>query len=96
MPRNLKKNPLLIIEAVAGVRKNRWGKEVGTLFDLGLEGMRRTTFFFLAADASVREDRVCGDVWLAENDILRDDIRMLHEGDEVVNRGMEGDVGDKG
>lgn len=81
---------------MADERKNRWGEEVGIVFDLGLKGMRGISFFFLAADASFREDRVCGDVWLAENDVLRDDIRMLYRGDKVVNRGMEGDVGDGG
>lgn len=84
VPRNLKNNPLLITEAATGVRKNRWGKEAGTVFGLRLEGMRGISFFFLASEASIREDRVCGDVWLAENDVLRDDIRMLHGGDEVV------------
>lgn len=84
VPRNLKKSTLLITEAVTGVRKNRWGKEAGTVFGLRLEGMRGISFFFLASEASIREDRVCGDVWLAENDVLRDDIRMLHGGDEEV------------
>ena len=41
-------------------------------------------FLFLAGEASTREDQVCGDVWLAENDVLREDIRLLHGGGEMV------------
>ena len=84
VPRRLANKPLLIIEAALGVRKNRWGKEAGTVFGLRLEGMRAIAFFFLAGEASIREDRVCGDIWLAENDGLREDIRLLHGGDEIV------------
>lgn len=84
VPRNLVRNPLLITEAVTGVRKNRWGKEAGAVFGLKLEGMRAISFFFLAGEACTREDRMCGNVWLAENDLLRGDIRMLHGGDEII------------
>ena len=84
VPRRLANKPLLIIEAVPGVRKNRWGKEVGTVLGLKLEGMKAIAFLFLAGEASIREDRVCGDVWLAENDLLRQDLRLLHGGDEMV------------
>ena len=84
VPRNLAREPLRIIEAVTGVRRNRWGKETGAVFGLKLEGMRTISFFFLAGEAFVREDRICGDVWLAENDVLREDTRMLHGGDEMV------------
>lgn len=38
VPRDITKKPLLITEAVTGVRKNRWGKEAGTVFGLGLAG----------------------------------------------------------
>ena len=96
VPRRLANKPLLVIEAVPGVRKNRWGKEAGTVLGLKLEGMGKIAFFFAAGEASIREDRVCGDVWLAENDVLREDIRLLHGGDEMVlqeggDRRMEGD-----
>ena len=84
VPRQLVKKPVLITKAVTGVRKNRWGKEAGTVLGLKLEGMRAIAFFFLGGEASIREDRVCGDVWLAENDVLREDIRLLHGGDEMV------------
>ena len=86
VPRNLAKKPLLITEAATGVRKNRWGKEAGQVFGLKLQGMRAISFFFLAGEASsIREDRMCGDVWLAaENDVLREDVRTLHGGDEMV------------
>lgn len=84
VPKNLKKNPLLITEAATGLRKNRWGKVAGMVFGLRLEGMRGISFFFLASEASIREDRVCGNVWLADDDVLGDDIGMLHGGDEVV------------
>ncbi|KAL9134896.1 MAG: hypothetical protein Q9175_003918 [Cornicularia normoerica] len=84
VPRHLVKKPLLITEAVTGKRKNRWGKEAGSVFGLKLEGMRAISFFFLAGEASIREDRICGDVWLAENDVLREDIRILHGGYEMV------------
>ena len=84
VPRQLAKKPLLIIEAVTGVRKNRWGKEARAVLGLRLEGMRTTSFFFLADEGSIREDRVCGDVWLEVNDTLREDIGILHGGDEVV------------
>lgn len=84
VPRNLVKQPLLIIEAVTGVRKNRWGKEAGVVFGLKLKGMRVISFVSLASEASVREDRMCGDVWLEENEVLREDIRRLHGGDEMV------------
>ena len=84
VPRRLANKPLLVIEAVPGVRKNRWGKEAGTVLGLKLEGMRAIAFLFLAGDASIREDRVCGDVWLAENDELREDTRLLHGGGEMV------------
>ena len=84
VPRRLASNPLLIIEAVLGVRKNRWGKEAGIVLGLKMEGMRAIAFLFLAGESSIREDRVCGDVWLAENDVLRKDIRLLHGGDEMV------------
>lgn len=84
VPRNLAKKPLLITGAATGVRKNRWGKEAGTVFGLKLEGMRAISFFFLAGEPSIREDRICGDVWLAENDVLREDFRMLHGGDEMA------------
>lgn len=84
VPRNLAKKPLLITEAVTGVRKNRRGQEAGTVFGLKLQGMRAMSFLFLANDVFIREDRMCGDVWLAQNHILRDDIRMLHGGDEVA------------
>lgn len=82
VPRDLAKKPLLITDAVNGVRKNRRGKEAGTVFGLRLEGMRAISFLFLAGDVFLREDRMCGDVWLAENDILREDVRTLHGGDE--------------
>lgn len=84
VPRDLAKKPLLITDAVNGVRKNRRGKEAGTVFGLRLEGMRAISFFFLAGDVFLREDRMCGDVWLAENDVLREDVRMLHGGDEMA------------
>ena len=84
VPRQLVKKPVLITKAVTGVRKNRWGKEAGLVLGLKLEGMRAIAFFFLGGEASIREDRVCGDVWLAENDVLREDIRLLHGGDEMV------------
>ena len=83
VPRNLAINPLLIIEAVVGVRKNRWGEEAGSVFGLKLEGMKAISFFFLAGEASSREDRICGDVWLEDNKLLREDTRMLHGGDEI-------------
>ncbi|KAF6220069.1 hypothetical protein HO133_010827 [Letharia lupina] len=84
VPRDLVKKPLLITEAVIGVRKNRWGKEAGTVFGLKLEGMRAISFLFLAGKASAREDRIHGDLWLAENDVLREDISMLRGGDETM------------
>lgn len=84
VPRNLTNDPRLIIEAVTGVRKNRWGTEAGSVFGLKLEGMKATSFFFLACEASSREDRICGDVWLEDNKLLREDTRMLHGGDETV------------
>ena len=84
VPRDLVKKPLLITEAVKGVRKNRWGKEAGTVFGVKLEGMRAISFLFLAGKASAREDRIRGDLWLAENDVLREDISMLHGGDETM------------
>ena len=84
VPRNLTNNPLLIIEAVIGVRKNRWGEEAGSVLGLRLEGMKDISFFFLAGEASSREDRICGDVWLEENSVLREDTRLLHGGDEMV------------
>ncbi len=82
VPRNLTKNPLTIIEAAMGVRKDRWGKEAGIVLGLRLEGMRTISFLFLACEASIREDRICGDIWLADDVVLREDIRMLHGGDE--------------
>lgn len=84
VPRDLVTKPLLITEAVMGVRKDRWGKEAGTVFGLKLEGMRAISFFFLAGEVFVREDRTCGDVWLAGNDVLREDLGLLHGGDEMV------------
>lgn len=84
VPRNLREKPLLIIEAVTGLRKNRWGKEAGNVFGLKLEGMRAISFLFLAGKTSIREDRIRGDVWLAENDVLREDIRMLHGGNVMM------------
>lgn len=84
LPRRLTNKPLLIIEAVTGVRKNRWGKEAGTVLGLRLEGMRAIGFLFLGSESLIREDRICGDVWLAEIDVLREDIRLLHGGDEMV------------
>ena len=83
VPRRLANKPLLVLDAVPGVRKNRWGKEAGTVLGLRLEGMRMMAFFFVAGEASIREDQVCGDVWLAENNFLREDIRLLHGGDEM-------------
>ena len=91
VPRNLVANPLQIIDAVTGVRKDRWGKEAGSVVGFKLEGMRTISFFFLAGGgAYVREDRVCGHVWLAENDVLRMDMRVLHGGDERVVREING------
>ena len=84
VPCDLAKKPLLITEAVMGVRKDRWGKEAGTVFGLKLEGMRAISFFFLAREAPIREDRICGDVWLADNVVLREDVRMLHGCNEMV------------
>lgn len=84
VPRNLVKHPLLIIAAATGVRKNRWGKEAGSVLGLKLKGMSAMSFFFLADEASSREDRICGDVWLEENSILCEDTRMLHGGDEMT------------
>ena len=84
VPRRLANKPLLVIEAVPGIRRNRWGTEAGTVLGLKLAGMRAIAFLFLAAEASIHEDGVCGDVWLAENDGLREDIRLLHGGDEMV------------
>ena len=84
VPRNLANSPLLITEAATGVRKNRHGQEAGMVVGLTLHGMRAMAFFFLANGVFVREDRFCGDVWLAENLVLRDDVRMLHGGDEGV------------
>ena len=105
VPRNLAKKPLLITEAALGVRKDRWGKEAGIVLGLRLEGMRAISFLFLAREASIREDRICGDVWLADDVVLREDIRMLHGGDEMMveaaierrvmtveSRGLEEDV----
>ena len=82
--RNLAQKPLLIADAAAGVRKDRWGKEAGMVVGLKLTGMREMSFFFLGAPVSVREDRICGDVWLARNDVLREDLSVLHGGDEMV------------
>ena len=82
--RDLADKPLLIADAAAGVRKDRWGKEAGTVLGLKLTGMREMSFFFLGAPVSVREDRICGDVWLARNDVLREDLNVLHGGDEMV------------
>ena len=82
--RNLAQKPLLITNAAAGVRKDRWGKEAGTVLGLKLTGMRELSFFFLGAPVSVREDRICGDVWLASNEVLREDLSVLHGGDEMV------------
>ena len=84
VPRCLVDHPLLITEAATGVRKDRWGKEAGTVFGVRLEGMRAISFFFLAGKSSSREDRVCGDVRLAENRILCQDMRVLHGCDEMV------------
>ena len=84
VPRNLTSNPLRITAAVTGVRKNRWGTEAGSVLGLKLEGMNALSFFFLAGEASSREDRICGDVWLEDNKLLREDTRMLHGGDEMV------------
>lgn len=84
VPRILAKEPLLITEAATGVRKDRWGKEAGSVFGLKLAGMTAISFFFLAGATCVREDRVCGGVWLAENDVLREDVRKLHGGDEMM------------
>ena len=81
---NLAQKPLLITDAAAGVRKDRWGKEAGTVLGLKLTGMREMSFFFLGVSVSVREDRICGDVWLARNDVLREDLCVLHGGDEMV------------
>ena len=85
VPRDLVEMPLQIIDAATGVRKDRWGKETGSVVGLRLEGMRTISFFFLAGKTHVREDRVCGHVWLAENEDLRVDMRMLHGG---VERGV--------
>ena len=86
--RHLAQKPLLILEAAVGVHKNRWGKEAGSVLGLKLEGMSVISFFFLAAvlqgEASIREDRICGDVWLAENDVLCEDVGVLGGGDEMV------------
>ena len=82
--RNLAQKPLLIADAAAGVRKDRWGKEAGTVFGLKLTVMREMSFFFLGGQISVREDRICGEVWLSRNDVLREDMSMLHGGDELV------------
>ena len=84
VPRQLAEKPLLIIEAETGVRKDRWGKEAGIVLGLKLEGMRAISFFFLAGGVSIREDGVCGHVWLAEKDFLAEDIRILHGCDEMV------------
>lgn len=89
--RHLAQKPLLINEAAVGVHKNRWGKEAGSVLGLKLEGMSAITFFFLAAvlpgEASIREDRICGDVWLAEKDVLCEDVGMLGGGGEMVLHG---------
>lgn len=82
--RDLAQKPLLIADAAAGVRKDRWGKEAGTVFGLKLTGMREISFFFLGVQVSVREDRICGDVWLARNHVLCEDMSMLHGGDEMA------------
>ena len=82
--RDLAQKPLLIADAAAGVRKDRWGKEAGTVLGLKLTGMREMSFFFLASQVSVREDRICGDVWLARNDVLHEDLCVLHGNDEMV------------
>ena len=83
VPRKFANKPPLITKAVTGVRKDRWGKEAGAVFGLKLEGMSAISFFFLAGEASMREDRVCGDVWPAGNEVLRQDISMLHGGNEM-------------
>lgn len=84
VPRDLVKHPLQIIAAATGVRKNRWGKEAGSVFGLKLEGMMAMSFFFLTDEVSSREDRICGDVWLEDNYFLREDTRILHGGDEMA------------
>ena len=84
VPRNPVKKPLMITQAAMGVRKDRWGKEAGIVLGLKLEGMRAISFLFLAREASIREDRICGDIWLADDVILREDMRMLHGGDKMV------------
>lgn len=94
--RNLAQKPLLIADAAAGVRKDRWGKEAGTVFGLKLTGMREMSFFFLGAPVSVREDRICGDVWLARNDVLREDLSVLHGGDEMVGDAVKKEMGVRG
>lgn len=90
VPRDLARKPLLITDAVTGVRKDRWGKEAGSVVGLKLEGMRTISFFFLAGKAYVREDRVGGHVWMAENEVLRVDMRVLHGGGERGVREMNG------
>ena len=68
IPRDFTHRPILINEAVTGVRRDRSKKEEWTVFGLKLENMRVLSFFFLAHEVNGREDRVCGDVWLAKND----------------------------
>ena len=94
--RNLARKPLLITDAAAGVRKDRWGKEAGTVLGLKLTGMREMSFFFLGAPVSLREDRMCGDVWLARNDVLREDLSVLHGGDEMVGDVVKKEMGATG
>ena len=94
--RNLTQKPLLITDAAAGVRKDRWGKEAGTVLGLKLTGMREMSFFFLGASVSVREDRICGDVWLARNDVLREDLSVLHGGDDMVGDVVKKEMGGTG
>ena len=84
VPRNLATKPLLITDAVEAVRRDRWGNVAGLVFGLKLQGMKEISFFSLAGKGCGREDRLCGDVWLGENEVLREDIRMLHGGEEML------------
>ncbi len=83
VPRDFAQRPLLITEAVTGMRRDR-SRRVWIVFGLKLEGMRVPSFFFQSREVLERVDMVCGDVWMEKDDVPRQDSRMLQGSDETL------------